>query len=227
MKLFAGIACVCSLLAGGEKLSRPEPFLTTGNKIVYTFYDHRSGDVNIWNHTLFIRNVSTDGKRTSVNAILALVENGRSDTKWSQGFACDSLNFYAYATNWCYVMVDEEGVRSVASGDTLVYPLNMKVGDTLPGATATEKEDWHSVISHTQMDFMHRKVEALDTLEIPGGKITAFRIISDVRVTSIHTSGKSKEVSKATEWFSPVYGIVKRKYEFASGGYTITTMEVQ
>jgi hypothetical protein len=130
-------------------------------------------------------------------------------------FACDSLNYYVASTN--FTLREVEKIRKgthVCSGDSLVYPLNMKAGDTLPDAWCRFVETHGEGSTAATLDFKKRKVEALDTLNLSCGKIPAYRITSTklilAKVNSTY-SGKREErtESEVTEWFSPQFGIVK------------------
>lgn len=228
MKIWTAAAVTASLFFAGDKLTRPEAFLKPGNKIVYSFYDHRDRSPSTANHTLVIQKVETVNGKSEVSGILSYVEDGNPKYKWSQDFACDSINFYVRAANLCYPIVDDKTTAVSYSGDTLVYPFAMKVGDALPDGHALKIESEQYSKERRQLTVSSRKVVSVDSLDLSFGKITAYKITSDVKYVSAsagESADKFTEVHHMIEWFSPKYGVVKRRYEFGQGAYTVTTME--
>jgi hypothetical protein len=229
MKLWTGLLLSASVLLGGGKVQRPDLYFKEGTRLVYSFYDHRDKQPERYRHVLLMKSVTGKAPDQLVNAVMTMSDAKTPNaTVWSKSFASDSLHFYAYATNWCDVIVNSATVdQGVYTGDSLVYPLRMKIGDTLPGAFATSKKVMKNG-SYTlrTLNFYDRKVEDADTLDLTFGKVIAYRVVAKVKwVYTTNGKDPGKEVYTLTEWFSPEFGLVKKKYDFGNGSYTISTLE--
>lgn len=229
MKLFAGLLLTATVLLGEGKVQRPDIYFKEGTKLVYSFYDHRDRTPEKFTHILLMKTVSGKSPDLQVNALMTGGgEKNANSSVWSKSFACDSLNFYAFATNWCDVVVNSATVdQGVYAGDSLVYPLRMKIGDTLRGAYATSRKLMkNGAYTLRTLNFYDRKVEDADTLDLAFGKVIAYRVVGKVRyVYTSNGNDPEKYIYTLTEWFSPEFGLVKKKYDFGKGSYTISTLE--
>lgn len=204
---------------------RPDAFLKTGNEITYSAIA-RVNTSNTEHDRMVVRikNVEVNGTHISSSAMMAIYREQETDIRdlYTMNFACDSLNFYVYATNWLYRdAVPRAEMEYRYSGDSLIYPLNMKVGDTLPGASA--KKYWKSPKGSggSTTTFLSRKVTAHDTLDLACGKIPAFRIDFSIRMSDVYT-GKPDALYDVTEWFSPSIGVIKTEYQLGKGKAVMT-----
>lgn len=217
MKLYAGIAVSISLLVGSEEITRPEPIFTAGT--VYRF----SGEIDVKKEkkqkfvsSFKVNDVIRDGQHWFCNTTMSYLFEKRTvaETYLFQ-FACDTVNFYVLSANFAYRSIDEvENGKDQTIGDSIVYPLNMKVGDSLPNAWCKSIDNFQEGSSMTTIVFKHRYVEAIDTLKLPCGMIPAFRTSS---LRSSRVIGSSKYLGNfdntldvhMKEWFSPALGVVK------------------
>lgn len=165
----------------------------------------------------------TDEHHSCVAAIGYPVRDGALDKATICRFACDSLNFYVHATNFARRSIfDREQAKVNDSGDSLIYPFSMKVGDTLPGAWYKSNTVEPTVTYSNDVRYTNRRVQSLDTLKLNIGTITAFRIsMTEVvanKSTSPYTGNQSGTLTHTiTEWFSPQYGLVKTQSERDNG----------
>jgi hypothetical protein len=218
MKLVAGTALITCLLFAGDQPKSPEVFFEQGATLMYegqtSFPGRRAARYTC---TLKIEKSERNGKHCSSTGTIAYTFRSRAlGYSILCRFAADSLNFYVHTTNFAQRSTTELE-QSVAddAGDSLIYPLNMKVGDTLPGAWYTSTKSQSGVfISTDDVRYTKRRVESLDTLKLGVGPVPAYRItmteVASKRSSSPHTGNETNTASRQmTEWFSPVYGIVK------------------
>lgn len=232
MKLLAGIAISLAMMVSPEPASRPDPFFVEGNELLYrTVVVPRDGAGTDVQATLRIKNVVKRG-----STVVSEGELGYPDVskvlswKYRVRFACDSLNFYVHAMNWLYEPISKDlDFESVYEGDSLAYPLQLKVGDTLPSAHAKRSYAAKGTRDLTVMDFTERKVVSLDTIETAFGMKTAYRIEMKVHTTSKYISGpggkrESGIAYMIDEWFIPATGIVRSEYAVGNVGTFRITM---
>lgn len=231
MKLWSGLALSVSFVFGGE-LQRPEPFFTHQNIITYSIVNYpKDGGGEKQNADLKIVSVVNAGSRTSSSGILTYYNRkGQPSVLYRMRFASDSMNFYVHSTNWSYESLDSEKDGSVYTGDSLWYPYNMKVGDTLPDAWTLRETHSDDFSGKFRTEFKSRKVVSQDTIDTPFGKTVTFRIDMVLKFSSkynSHYSGKNKNQDEITvsEYFSPEIGVVKTEYRDAEYGVTRIVME--
>jgi hypothetical protein len=228
--LITGVV-VCSLFAGspGER-----PHLIFAEGAEFTF----SGKVTIeggedlrYITNVKVNEVTRNGISVSSNATMVFsFDRGSVSEPYYCEFACDTTNFYVPAANYSYRTIDEvkEGTH-VATGDSLIYPLKMIVGDTLPDAWYKAVRSIKNGSSTTVVNYTDRKVEALDTLDLRCGKVPAYRITvtktTHSKGNSSYTGKYDKKVNETeVEWFSIKFGVVK--LEGTSGkGRDVTQLE--
>jgi hypothetical protein len=214
--------------AADEKV-RPEPFLHEGNVIRYSSVVRAEEGKKSVKMELRIFKVDAHNGHMRIEGVLHQYgANGKIAASYRSDFACDSLAFYADTENKFYRSANPTpGVVQICIGDSLIYPLNMKVGDTLSGANASEEFRSDRTSLSTRITYHDRVVAQQDTLALAFGKIPAFRIVTTVTGTSIGDYadfGKRHESSTYTlvEWFSPAYGIVKAEYKYPDGVSAVT-----
>ncbi len=217
MKIFAGIALSLSALLSSEEINRPESVFRVGAEFSFTGdFDFTDMKKQKYASSFQITEVKKDGSHWSCNATMTYGFDGVPKNKtFLFQFACDSLNYYVHAQN--FLNRDIETIKKgedETSGDSLIYPLQMKVGDTLPDAWCKIMLTNRGETTSGLMEFTRRSVEALDTLSLPCGKVAAYRVVA-LRVISSkgnsQYSGKTEvqDYVTMTEWFSPQLGIVK------------------
>lgn len=218
MKKWLAIGGIISLAFVGDGPQRPAPFLKAGNEIVYSAVAKVDPERTERDRMVIrIKSVDVLGSHIAAHAMLAVYKKDNEiNALYYMNFACDSLNYYVDATNWAYQSVDPIEVKYEYKGDSLIYPLNMKSGDSLPDAYATKR--WQSEYGSGEqtIEFTRRTVTALDTLDLAFGKTTAWRIEFNMRMYESKRSDKDQNYL-VTEWFSPSIGIVKTDYQLGKG----------
>lgn len=124
-------------------------------------------------------------------------------------------------------------VSETMQGDSLVYPFDMKIGDTLPTGYRknTFINPWSSGVSNSF--YFNRRVTAIDTIPTPLGKIPCFRVESKESHYSKYDYPKMKDHEEYTEiilhttWFSPEYGIVKEEWVKREGKYKMVLQSIK
>ncbi len=229
MKLLAGIALSVSVLVGETPLQRPEPFLKEGNviRLLITQKSDEEGSKRS-PATLTIKSVVATGSQSKILATLSHYgKNNKVSQSYRMEYACDSVCFYAHTTNWCYNSIDESPeYREETLGDSIVYPLGMKAGDTLKSGAALKKTITKGGSSSLYMTIKNRKVISLDTISTPFGKTEAFRIentISTRAVSDFEVYGNNDDSYSYVmiEWFNPSIGVVMSEYRFGKGNSRI------
>lgn len=231
MKLLAGIALSVSVLVGENQVIRPEAFLTQGNIIQYESNSKmQGGEAARTSIALEITAVSQKNGRTIAKGELTFFSAiGLENMVSLVQFASDSVKFCANTTNWFYIpKARMRGTTESYSGDSLVYPFSMRVGDSLPDGHASRSFRSNSFTSTEKMVIHHRFAAASDSLELKFKKISAFRIESILSAESVASfedgsDKKSKSSYVLVEWFSPIYGLVKSECRY-SNGYSISEM---
>jgi hypothetical protein len=219
VKLFAGIAISVSVLMSSDEVVRPEAIFKTGTEYRFSgTIDFPKEKSRSYGSFFKVTDVVRNGDNWSCNATMTyLFNNVPQKSAYLFQFACDTVNFYVSTTNFAFRDVEKVKHGSdEATGDSLVYPLKMKVGDTLPDAWCKTAYDIAEGSSSYFISCSKRKVERLDTLNLSCGKIPAYRITMTKTSTSKVNSGYSgkrelKQTVIVTEWFSPKLGIVKEE----------------
>lgn len=218
MNLFAGIAISAAVLLGATETSRPDPFFQSNNQITFSEATETKGwGTTRMNSILTVESIiEKQGGVSSVCKVEHYNEQHKLTHEYRWRFAVDSFNFYVHASNWLHEKWTTDTDYKY-SGDSLWYPFNMKVGDTLRSAWAVKDFNTNGVVGGEQWAFKNRKVVALDTFELTIGKIVAYKIEMHVVGTSKtkdqHTGNQTNFTEyDAVEWFSPSLGIVKSLY---------------
>jgi hypothetical protein len=226
MKLFSGLLAASIVAATVSAPDYVAPYKKKGNSIVYVFSDHRDKKTERYDHTVKITDVRQQGSVRIVNAVQGYTDKGQFLPQWYMKFGYDSLHFFAFAVNRAFPNIPTRpDARISMEGDSLVYPYAMKVGDSLPGATGIRTDIEKQYKSVSTVTVFRRYVSSCDTLDLPYGKVAAYRIESAEKwedVSSVST--KTIETRECTEWFSPLYGIVKVHTDLGNGTYTETTL---
>ena len=218
------------IFVSGE-VKRPDPFFTVSNQVVYTITTHpKNGGGSRMRSELIVKTVQMSG--ASVFSSLDYTQYNKNDAVYMRSqwnFGCDTTCFYVHATNWTYGLT-LPGYQNQFSGDSLQYPLNMKVGDTLANAWAKRMTEARSYTTQRDLIFSDRVVAGIDTLLTPAGVLGAFRIemtLSGTSKTTYKSGDRSTDIVKAsvTEWFAPEIGIVKSETRDPEYGVTRMLLE--
>jgi len=216
MKLVAGIGIGITLFTGDSLLPRPLPFLTQGTSFKYEITGKRpAAAIEHSDAVLKIAVVNRKGNNIASTGWLSYYNDKHEvHSVYVVRFACDSLNYYVNATNWCYEAPVTSNEQTEYAGDSLRYPLNMHINDSLPSAWTTRKSSTKSGVALYSMEFNNRYVYRIDTLDTQLGPMPAFRIITNVSYSTKydhHEFGKDKSSGEfvLTEWFIPSIGVVR------------------
>lgn len=226
MKLFAGIAAACVVLMSGTAPQKPDVMFQPGTKLTYAGISDPDGKLQYkYAATLTVTEAENSGGRGTATALMVYTaENRKGETEPYDAilmrFAYDSLNYYVHAVNYSTSRVSKESRANLeANGDSLWYPLNMKVGDTLRDSWFKSVSSGNDVFTMSDTKFRKRKVVAADTLQFSFGAVPVYRIemtrVDDVRFKSPATGEQTtRNETKITEWFSPRLGVVRAVYEY-------------
>lgn len=210
---------VTGLVVAGFISPRPLPFLQKDKEIIYASYVKSPGDkVNQYSTIVVIENVSSSGSYShSEGTVRFEGDADYNDYRYRQDFSSDSFAFYASGRNHIYNRVDNEYKLKIDQLDSLQYPFLMKTGDSLRSCVMRFTIAIGESKSKSVLSFTKRIVVKSDTLNLPIGRIIAWKIESEMKSISVATAlgSSQKETSsgKLYEWFSPEYGIVKTERE--------------
>ncbi len=101
---------------------------------------------------------------------------------------------------------NSKGMDVEIEGSNVEMPGNPKVGQELEGGEIKMnfKNEGETVMSFTTV-ISNRKVESIEDITTPAGTFNSFKITYDIEVTM----GFLKVKSKAAEWYTKKYGMIK------------------
>lgn len=156
---------------------------------------------------------------------------GKEDKAIKAEYRCDGKNF----------VMDMNFLRTAASGTSvkasgLFFPLNIKVGETLPDASHTINIASGGNNMKIISEIKNRKVEAKESITIPAGVFEAYKISAIIDATT-EMDGMSEEMKKSRQeikkrmgetrfiiWYTPELTILKM--EMYMGGKMQSRTEV-
>lgn len=212
-------AVITGLVVAGFTSQRPLPFLQKDRLITYSAYVKSPGDkVNEYSTTVEIESVTASGSYLhSEGTVRFEGDVDYNDYRYHQDFSSDSIAFYASGRNHIYSRIDNEYKIKIDQLDSLQYPYQMKTGDSLRSCVMKYTIAIDVSKSKSVLSFTNRKVVKSDTLNLPIGRIIAWKIESDMKSMSVATtfgySRKETYSGKLYEWFNADYGIVKSERE--------------
>ncbi len=173
---------------------------------------------------------SVTDKQLAAHSTAELVKynrNGALYGRYPLQFAYDSVNFYAHAANYAFIVMNHVNSTGDYAGDSLWYPLSMKIGDTLTGAWASNTQHFRYYDERVRVDYVNRVVTAADSLTTPAGTKLAYKIqMKCNRVENSSTDLNEKYIRKRTiaitEWFVPEIGVVKAEFNDSNGLTRVT-----
>ncbi len=146
-----------------------------------------------------------DGKGT-------LLTKGDYDVQCKNGQVfCDVRNIFA-----SFASISANAEVEI-TGDKLVYPHNLKAGQTLPNAEMNMKSSMSGItVLNMDMKVTNRKVEGFEIVETPAGKFECVKISydNDIKMTLMKRQGRT------TEYLAKGVGIVKSESFDAKGKKT-------
>lgn len=176
-----------------------------------------------------IQTVVDDGRQVTISA-----NDNRFNDQHNSTFSY-RMNFCSDSVNWCVDAINHVNTPVVYSsnyilvltGDSLVYPYAMKVGDTLLPAWAAETKQ--GTANERKVQFTGRKVIATESIGIAGEQLQAFKIECKLISTNVADYGALGTIPTVvtydfTEWFVPSKGVVKSTLKSKTG---VTTTLLQ
>lgn len=133
-------------------------------------------------------------------------------------FYMDMKNFYNQAA-----MGNNEGAEVTIDAKDLMFPANIKPGETLPDGSMTMSFASGPIPMNTSINIFNRKVEAIENITTPAGTFEAYKISYDIEMKV-----PIKITSKAIQWYAKNAGAVRTESYNKAGklmGYSeLTTL---
>lgn len=212
------------------KGKRPDAHYKLGSVVTYV---HVAPDKSVRKTISNVTSVTVTGDRTRFTfKYVYLNEVNDTGRIGYDYYFMDKKNFW-YQLKHPYFWGITDGTVETMEGDSLVFPFDMKIGDSLP--TAYNKNAWtNKYSSGTDNHFyFNRKVTAVDTIPTPMGKIPAFRVefkdshYYKYNYPQMKLDSEYTEIVIGSEWFSPEYGIVKWQTEGKNGASKTVLQSIQ
>jgi|GEM_PF-1966881 len=227
---FIAKTIVTGLVVAGFISQRPLPFLQKDKVITYKAYVKIAGDkLKEYLTVVEIEQVTSSGSYVHSEGTVHFDGDAEySNVRYFQEFASDSAAFYSSGRNFIYNRTDNVHKVKIDQPDSLQYPYQMKLGDSLKNCIVKFSLSSGQSKSKGELSFTNRVVINPDTLNLPIGRIAAWKIEADMTTQSVTSAlGKSKRETntcKLYEWFNAEYGIVKSEREV---GGTFTSVELK
>ncbi len=133
-------------------------------------------------------------------------------------FYMDMKNFYNQAA-----MGNTEDTEMTIDAKDLMFPANIKPGETLPDGSMTMAFASGPIPMNMSINIFNRKVEAIESITTPAGTFEAYKISYDIEMKV-----PIKITSKAIQWYAKNAGAVRTESYSKNGklmGYTeLTTL---
>jgi hypothetical protein len=208
----------------------PEMYLSKGNDLSFMITSE-NGAVSY-----SVITIETITRNNGLQKIYA-TNNAQNDQhkntlSYRMTYYCDSVNWSVDALNHLNIpLVYSSNFIVSLRGDSLIYPFNMKVGDTLRQASGSELI-YGSGNNERYVIINSRKVAANENIAVGGEILSAFRIESAMikgSVTDYGALGKipTKAEYKFREWFVPSKGVVKSELTSGTGTTTMLFQSVK
>ena len=121
---------------------------------------------------------------------------------------------------------DMKDVTIEFTGDYLETPKSLSIGDTLKQSKMLMTVKNNDIVMMTmEIEIYDRKVEAKETITVPAGTYSCYKISYKSRVTSSYAGMPVKTESSTTQWLSQGVGMVKME-NYRNGkisGYSLLT----
>jgi hypothetical protein len=191
MLLNLGMAQDCSKFIGA----------VNGKKMVYANMDAKGRNAGKFNYTMTKKDAATVAIHTEV-----LDKDGKSigtsdsEAKCNGNVISIDMKSFIPASS----MKQFNNMKMEGDAKYLVYPLNMKAGQTLEDGTVTINIiNNGSPMGNFQMDLTNRKVEQAESISTAAGSFDCFRITYDAMI-KVKMMGIGFPVHMhVTEWFAP------------------------
>lgn len=226
MKKLIAAALAVTMLMPLAKAQSCSDFInaSNGKKLVYSNMDGKGKETGKINYTSTKKDASTVSYHTEI-----IDKNGQSMGTSDSEIKCNGNELRIDMKSFVPTSSTRQLGKMQISGDAkyLIYPLNVKTGQTLEDGTMTMNiaNDGHQM-GDMQMDITNRKVEQAETVNSPAGSFDCFRISYDVMV-KIKMMGIGFPVHMhAIEWFSPKIARPVKSETYTKNGKLVGSMEL-
>lgn len=223
--LFTAIAVI--MLAQLGMTQNCAQFISTvnGKKLVYANLDAKGKDVGKFNYTITKKDASTAAVHTEV-----FDKNGKSIGTSDSEIKCNGDAISIDLKSFIPASSTKQFSNMKMEGDAkyLIYPLNMKAGQTLDDGTVTINIiNNGQQMGNMQMDITNRKVEQAETVNTAAGSFDSFRITYDAMI-KIKMMGIGFPVHMhVTEWFAPKIARPVKSETYAKNGKLAGSMQLE
>ncbi len=188
---------------------------TKGTQYTITSYD-ANGTANSTMEST-VDEVKVDGgKTTATISVVSKRDTTTSNSKYD--IICDGSSFKMDLSALAAQQASQAGgakdAEITVEADMMEFPVGMKVGDILPGATVklTMKTKGSPMPVVTTMNIKDRKVVAIEDRTTPAGTFSCYKITSTLEgEMKMATMSFPIAPSQSTEWFSFKVGSVRNE----------------
>ena len=226
MKKLIDAAVAVSMFMPLAKAQSCSDFINAANgkKLVYNNMDGKGKEQGKINYTSTKIDASTVSYHTEL-----IDKNGQSMGASDSEIKCNGDALRIDMKSFVPAASAKQLGKMQVSGDAkyLVYPLNVKAGQTLEDGTVTMNiaNDGHQM-GNMQMDITNRKVEQAETVNSPAGSFDCFRISYDAMV-KIKMMGIGFPVHMhIIEWFSPKIARPVKSETYTKNGKLAGSMQL-
>jgi hypothetical protein len=180
-----------------------------GTVFEYSFFDKK--DKLSSRIEYVVKEVTKDG-----SGMAATVESTFFDKKDKEAGAfefnvsCADGNYRANVSNFMNPALKEMfgTVEMTVTGDDLVIPKDIKVGDKLPDANSHMETAMGVITMKMDMEVTNREVVGKDKVTTPAGSFDAFKVTSDEHIKMSIMNRSSSSIY----YYAPGYGQVRYEY---------------
>jgi hypothetical protein len=195
-----------------------------GKKLVYSNMDAKGNEQGKFTYTSAKKDASTVGYHTEV-----IDKNGKSIGTSDSEIKCSGNAVSIDMKSFVPPASEKQLGKMQITGEAkyLVYPLDLKAGQTLDDGTMTMNiANNGSQMGDLQMDITNRKVEQKETITSTAGNFDCFRISYDAMV-KIKMMGIGFPVHMhIIEWFSPKIARPVKSETYTKNGKLAGTMQL-
>lgn len=226
MKKLIAAAIAVTMLVPLAKAQSCSDFInaSNGKKLVYSNMDGKGNEQGKINYTSTKKDASTVTYHTEV-----IDKKGQTMGSSDSEIKCNGDALRIDMKSFVPPASAKQLGKMQVTGEAkyLVYPLNVKAGQTLEDGTMTMNitNDGHQM-GDMQMDITNRKVEQAETVSTPAGSFDSFRISYDAMV-KIKMMGIGFPVHMhVVEWFSPKIARPVKSETYTKNGKLAGTMQL-
>lgn len=196
-----------TVLIGQENCKAFFPF-EEGAVMEYTNYDKKDKMVGKATHTVAsLETLSEGGIEAEVKTEL-VDKKGKEMYDGSYTVKCEGNKYYMDMSNLlpAEMMQSTGQMNAEVTGEGLVIPSDIEVGQTLPDASTQINLASGGLgnLMNMRMEVINRKVEAKETVETPAGTFECYKITQETVVKTI-----MKKTFQSAEWYAMDVGLVR------------------